>query len=178
MLRSINSSGHWTLPSLLFLFCHNPSHSCSHPEVFLRRLAATKDDDGNALQYNTLSHISRKRAVLIFDSFVESLLEDSQVGGATTPQEQTKAAEKPADLNVATLKKLKQLTKLNKPNKPKQLKKLNKLKKLKKLAKLKKQRKLKKLKKQNKFKKLNQLNMLKKAEEANETKEANEAKAK
>ena len=94
-------------------FCHNPSHSCSHPEVFLRRLAATKDDDGNALQYNTLSHISRKRAVLIFDSFVESLLEDSQVGGATTPQEQTKAAEKPADLNVATLKKLKQLSSTN-----------------------------------------------------------------
>jgi hypothetical protein len=74
MLRSINSSDHWTLPSLLFLFCHNPSHSCSHPEVFLRRLAVTKDDDGNALQYNTLSHISRKRAVLIFDGVANQLI--------------------------------------------------------------------------------------------------------
>ena len=60
----------------LQLYCDGAGRENIDPAVFMRRLAATRDAEGNAVQYNTLSHVTEKRAAWIFDTLVDNMIED------------------------------------------------------------------------------------------------------
>ena len=72
--RLINMSAEEII-SELKVYCEQCGEKIE-PEVFLRRLSSKKDIEGNPTQYNSLSHITKKRASLIFDAYVNDMLKD------------------------------------------------------------------------------------------------------